>query len=55
MAVVVSLPKKPRHQIKRPRHRRAKLKDSIVRAMAEGERVYDGVSPDFTHNAANAV
>ena len=45
MAVVVSLPKKPRHQAKRPRHRRAKLNDSIIRAMGEGERVYDGVVP----------
>ena len=55
MAVVIPLSKKPRHQAKRSRHRRAKLNDSIVRAMGEGERVYDGGVPDFTHNAASAV
>ena len=45
MAVVIPLSKKPRHQAKRARHRRAKLNDSIVRAMAKGERVYDGGVP----------
>src|ERR1035437_846140 len=45
MAVIVSLPKKHLHQAKRPRRRRAKLNDSVVRAIGEGERVYDGGVP----------
>jgi hypothetical protein len=38
MAIIVPLHKKTRHQAKRPRHRRAKLNDSVVRAMGKGER-----------------
>ena len=55
MAIVIPLSKKPRHQATRSRYRRAKLNNSVIRAMGEGERVYDGVSLDFTHNAASAV